>query len=75
MARGELNIMRKFGQFVKFKRRQKGLTQSELAQLVYGKNDRQYISKIENNKVEGINLSTMETFLEVLDADMDFKSL
>lgn len=75
MAKGELNIMRKLGQFVKFKRKKLGWTQEKLCEEAFGRPDRKYISNIERGKLNGISFKYMEILLEVLDSDIEFKEL
>ena len=64
-----------FGQFVKFRRKQKGLTQIELAKVLSDKGDVMYISKLERGLLPNITLRTMNKLLIRLDAEIEFKGL
>ncbi len=70
---GEVNIMDKLGDFVKFKRKKLGLTQTEVASRISLKGiSKNYISKIERKDLQGLNISTLEELLEALESDMTF---
>ena len=61
--------------FIKFRRKQLGYTQEELAVKIYGndiKNARQRVSHIENNPSKGLGLKTLQKYLTALDAEINF---
>ena len=70
MAR--VTIMQRFADFMKKKREAMGLTQGELAEIIFGDATRQdYISRIETGKKD-ISLKSMDAILEALNADVEF---
>lgn len=70
MAR--ITIMQRFADFMKKKREAMGLTQGELAEIIFGDTTRQdYISRIETGKKD-ISLKSMDAILEALNADVEF---
>ena len=70
MAR--VTIMQRFADFMKKKREAMGLTQGELADIIFGDATRQdYISRIETGKKD-ISLKSMDAILEALNADVEF---
>ena len=70
MAR--VTIMQRFADFMKKKRQAMGLTQEELADIIFGDATRQdYISRIETGKKD-ISLKSMDAILEALNADVEF---
>lgn len=70
MAR--VTIMQRFADFMKKKREAMGLTQGELAEIIFGDTTRQdYISRIETGKKD-ISLKSMDAILEALNADVEF---
>lgn len=70
MAR--VTIMQRFADFMKKKRQAMGLTQEELAEIIFGdKTRRDYISRIETGKKD-ISLKSMDAILEALNADVEF---
>ena len=71
MAKGELNLLLKLSQFIKSVRKSKGWSVSHLADLT--NKDKSYIYKLEDNKISGITLTTIQDILEALDCDIDFK--
>ncbi len=74
LVKEEIEIMKIFGQFLKHKRKEKGLTQEEVSNMVgmSGQTGRNYISNIERNKLNGINLSTMGMLLSNLGCSIRF---
>ena len=69
---GRITIMQRFADFMKKKREAMGLTQGELAEIIFGDTTRQdYISRIETGKKD-ISLKSMEAILEALNADVEF---
>ena len=70
MAR--VTIIQRFADFMKKKREAMGLTQGELAEIIFGDATRQdYISRIETGKKD-ISLKSMDAILEALNADVEF---
>ena len=64
--------MQRFADFMKKKRTAMGLTQEELAEIIFGnKTRRDYISRIETGKKD-ISLKSMDAILESLNADVEF---
>ena len=64
--------MPRFADFMKKKRTAMGLTQEELAEIIFGnKTRRDYISRIETGKKD-ISLKSMDAILESLNADVEF---
>jgi len=64
--------MRKFAVFLKAKRLAMGLSQKDLAVMLYDKENMMgYISKIEAEKLD-ISLKTMDAILEKLNSSIDF---
>ena len=69
---GRITIMQRFAEFMKNKRFAMGLTQEELAEIIFGdKTRRDYISRIETGKKD-ISLKSMDAILEALNADVEF---
>lgn len=69
---GRITIMQRFADFMKKKRQAMGLTQEELADIIFGdKARRDYISRIETGKKD-ISLKSMDAILEALNADVEF---
>ena len=69
---GRITIMQRFADFMKKKREAMGLTQGELAEIIFGDTTRQdYISRIETGKKD-ISLKSMDAILEALNADVEF---
>lgn len=69
---GRITIMQRFADFMKKKRQAMGLTQEELAEIIFGdKTRRDYISRIETGKKD-ISLKSMDAILEALNADVEF---
>lgn len=69
---GRITIMQRFADFLKKKREAMGLTQGELAEIIFGDTTRQdYISRIETGKKD-ISLKSMNAILEALNADVEF---
>ena len=69
---GRITIMQRFADFMKKKREAMGLTQGELAEIIFGDATRQdYISRIETGKKD-ISLKSMDAILEALNADVEF---
>lgn len=62
----------KFGEFVRYARKKKGLTQLELAEQAFGTNHHPYISKIESGKAESMTTEKMDQILNALDGYADF---
>ena len=69
---GRITIMQRFTEFMRNKRNAMGLTQEELAEIIFGdKTRRDYISRIETGKKD-ISLKSMDAILEALNADVEF---
>mgnify|MGYP003575543831 CR=1 FL=1 len=65
-------LSEEFAEFVKAKRMAKGMTQSDLAEKIYGDvNQKGYISKIELGKRQ-VSLQTMGVILGALDSWVEF---
>lgn len=67
-----MELMNKLGQFIKYYRRKKGWTQTELSIKVFKAPNQQYISRLELGKLGGVKLKTLERILLALDADVNF---
>ena len=64
-------FMQKVGQFIKERRKDLNLKQSELSMLAFGSASHQVvISNIENNKVDSVTTKTLETILAVLNVSI-----
>lgn len=73
MITEKVEILDKLGDFVKFKRKNLGLTQTEVAERMESKGiDKSYISRIERKTAKGLNISTLEKLLESLDSSITF---
>ena len=74
LVKEEIDIMKIFGQFLKHKRKEKGLTQEQVAEMIgmSGQTGRGYISNLERNKLNGMNLSTMGMILSNLGCSILF---
>ena len=69
---GRITIMQRFAEFMRNKRLAMGLTQEELAEIIFGdKTRRDYISRLETGKKD-ISLKSMDAILEALNADVEF---
>lgn len=65
-------FQQKFAQFVKEKRKAKGLSQADLANLVFNKPMKGYISEIESGVRTGITTPVIDKLLEALNSDIEF---
>lgn len=65
----------KFGQFVQQTRQFKGITQKELSLKVFNRLNIQYISNLENGKLNNITFKTASSILKYLNCEMTFKKL
>lgn len=63
----------KFGQFVKYARTQKGITQKELAIKVFGCQRQDFIGRLERNKLNGISFATVDRIMVALDSELEFR--
>ncbi len=65
-------VMQRFANFLTMKRIAMGLTQRELAVIIFGSENRSdYICRIETGKKD-ISLKSMDAILEALNADVEF---
>lgn len=67
-----VTLTQKFGQYVAKKRRQKGISQTELSRRLFNSENQSYISNIESGKNENINMNTAGKILDILDSDIQF---
>lgn len=66
-------LQEKFAKFCKEKRTARGMTQSDLAEKVFGKKSyKTYISEIENGVRKGMTVETMGRILIELKSDISF---
>lgn len=65
-------FQQKFAQFVKEKRKAKGMSQADLAKLVFDKPMKGYISEIESGARTGISTPLISRILDALDSDIEF---
>ena len=68
-----MNYTMKFGQFVRKRRLELGITQKELSLRISNKADIKFISQLELGIIENITLFRTEKILEALDSEMNFK--
>jgi transcriptional regulator with XRE-family HTH domain len=70
------NILKRFGEFIHHKRKERGLTQTELADKTNEAGnlriDKSYISKIEKQTLNGMELNTLNSILQALDCQVTF---
>jgi predicted transcriptional regulator len=67
-----ISIMKRFAEFMRNKRMAMGLSQRELATVIFGDESRNdYICRIETGKKD-ISLKSMDAILEALNADVEF---
>lgn len=75
----EIQIMKMLGDYVKFQRTKKGLTQKELAERVKEQGfpgiNSLYISRIERHDLPGITISNLGKILSVLESTVVFQEI
>jgi len=68
-----VSILGRLAEYTKFKRKQLGLTQKELADKVESIGiDNNYICRLENKRLQGMNIESVELLLAALDAEIKF---
>jgi transcriptional regulator with XRE-family HTH domain len=71
-------ILSKLADFVSFKRKELGLTQTQLAHKINSIGDlsidKSYVSKIEKQTLKGMELNTLSSLIEALDCKVTFVS-
>jgi transcriptional regulator with XRE-family HTH domain len=66
-------MMHKIAVFVKEKRLVLGMTQSDLAEKIFGDpRHKGYVSQIESEKKEGLTISVLAKILKALNSDISF---
>ncbi len=65
--------LEKLGEYVKYARTQKGITQKELAIKVFGCARQEFIGRLERNKLNGISFATVDRILFALDSELEFR--
>jgi len=65
--------LKKFGEFVRHQRLQKGWTQLELAIKVFNSPRQEFIGRLERNKLNGISFATVDRILFALDSVLEFR--
>ena len=63
----------KFGQFVRYQRQRKGMTQLELSLKVFSKPNYEYIGRLERGVAAGITFNTAERLMLALDSELEFR--
>jgi len=62
----------KFGQYVKYIRTKKGLTQLQLSKRIFNKPNIEYIGRLERGRLDGITFATADKIMLALDCELDF---
>jgi len=63
----------KFGQFVRYQRQRKGMTQLELSLKVFNKPNQEYIGRLERAVATGITFATADKIMLALDSELEFR--
>jgi len=63
----------KFGQFVRYQRQRKGMTQLELSLKVFNKPNQEYIGRLERGTALGITFATADRIMLALDSEFEFR--
>ena len=70
-----MDLQKKFSEFVKYRRKKIGMTQTELNVKATGANNHKLIGDIENMKTSFVSSTTMDKILKALNCDVQFIEL
>jgi len=68
-----MTSLEKFGQYVRYQRQRKGMTQLELSLKVFNKANYEYIGRLERGVAIGITFNTADKLMLALDSELEFR--